>query len=258
MEIQDIAKFLINPLLYVFLATVLIIFAKRHKSKLALLLVVYFYLISIPFTGYVFAKMWRMNDTFKPDVIYDAVVVPAGVSNAYWHLDRDGLPYIPRSFFASEAATDKILAAIYFVRSGNARLILIGDAVYEQRKHGIDKTYDEGYYVKKLVNEMGLKENRLKIYGKVLRTLDEAEDIHQYMINHPMRNILFVTSEIDMRRTLAMFKKQGLNADIFSVNKEDMEITWEAFIPQTDGIIKTENCLYEFVAYIGYRLRGNS
>jgi uncharacterized SAM-binding protein YcdF (DUF218 family) len=203
----------------------------------------HFYLISIPFTGYVFAKIWKMNDTFKPNVIYDAVVVPAGVSDAYWHLDRDGLPYIPHGFFASEVTTDRILAGIYFVKSGNAKLILIGGAVHKKYKQGIYKIYEEGFYVKKLATEMGLKENQIEIYGKVQRTLNEAEGVKQYITNHPIKEILFVTSEIAMRRTLAMFKKQGLNPDIFSVNKEK-EITWDSFIPQAKGISKTEGCFY--------------
>jgi len=257
MEIQDIAKFLINPLLYVLLGIILIIFIKKQRLKLTLLLAVYFYLISTTFTGYIFSKVWKMNDTFNPDIIYDAVVVLAGVSNADWHIDRDGLPYIPDDFFAANERTDRILAGIYFVKSGNAKLLLIGDAVYKKYKQGINKTYNESIFVKKLATEMGLKENQIQIYDKVKRTLNEVEGVKQYITNHQVGKFLLVASEIDMRRALAMFKKQGLNPDIFSVNRDNTEFSWESFIPHIGGIIKTEICFYEFVAYLGYNLKGN-
>jgi uncharacterized SAM-binding protein YcdF (DUF218 family) len=255
-EIQDIAKFLINPLIYVLLGIILLIFLKKHRLKIILLLAVYFYLISITFTGYVFSKVWKINDTFKPNIMYDAVVVLSGVSDAGWHLDRDGLPYIPQGFFASEERTDRILAGIYFVKSRNARFLLFGDDVSKKYKHGEYKTYDESIVVRKLATEMGLNENQIQIYGKVKRTLDEVEGVKIYITNHQVEDFLLVTSEIHMRRALAMFKKRGLNPDIFSVNKET-EISWESFVPRINGISKTEGCLYEFVAYMGYYLRGN-
>jgi len=163
MEIQDIAKFLINPLLYVFLGSILLIFIKKQRLKLAILLTAYFYLISIPLTGYVFSKGWKTSDTFNPNKVYEAVVVLAGVSDSYWHLKRDGLPYIPHDFFVADERTDRILAGIYFVKSGNAKFLLIGDAVFKKYKQGMYKTYDEGICVKKLAIEMGLRENQIKI-----------------------------------------------------------------------------------------------
>ncbi len=63
MEIQDIAKFLINPLIYVLLGIILLIFLKKHRLKITLLLAVYFYLISVTFTGYVFSNPTFANST---------------------------------------------------------------------------------------------------------------------------------------------------------------------------------------------------
>lgn len=257
MELQDIAKFIINPLLYLFLGCIWLIFRKKRRLGLSVLLTVCLYFISIPFTGHVFSNIWKMNDTFNPNKKYDAVIVLAGVSGNYWHLNRDGLPYIPIEFFASSEETDRLLAGIYFVKSGNARILLIGDAVYRVKKQGMYKTYDEGVYVRKLAAEMGLRENQIKVYGRIKRTLNEVEGVKQYISAHQTSSLLLITSEIHMRRAASMFRKQGLNPDIFSVNREDMELTWKSFVPQVLGIIKTENCLYEFVGYIGYYVTGN-
>jgi uncharacterized SAM-binding protein YcdF (DUF218 family) len=256
MELQSIARFLINPLLYLFLGCIWLVFKKR-KLKLSVLLAAYVYFISIPFTGYVFSHVWKMNDTFNPDRRYDAVVVLAGVSDIGWHLHRDGLSYIPPDFFASSDTTDRLLAGIYFVKSGNAKILLIGDVLSRIKKQGRYITYDEGVYARKLAAEMGLRENQIKVYGRIKRTTEEAEGVKHYINAHPTASLLLVTSEKHMRRAVAMFRKQGLNPDIFSVNREDTELTWKAFVPHAYGIFETEKCLYEFVGYIGYYLKGN-
>jgi uncharacterized SAM-binding protein YcdF (DUF218 family) len=256
MEIEDVARFLINPLLYVLLGIILLIFIKKHRLKIALLLIAYFYLMSITFTGHIFSKVWKVNETFDPNISYDAVVVLAGVSDPEWHIDRDGLTYIPQDIFATCESTDRIFAGIYFVKAKNAKLLLIGNWVYEKNKQGVYKKYSEGMAVQKLVSEKGIKDDQIWIYGKVNRTLDEVEGINKFITSHRVEKFLLVTSEMHMRRALAMFRKKGLHPDIFSVNKE-IEITWESFIPSVSGIVKTESCLHEFVGYIGYHFMGN-
>lgn len=249
MEIQNIAKFLINPLLYVLLGMIWLIFTTKQRLKLTLLLAVYFYLISITFTGHLFYKVWKMDDTFNRNRIYDAVVVLAGVSDGDWHNQREGLPYIPQDFFAVTKSSDKIFAGIHLVKSNHAKILLIGEAVSD--------AYNEAKAVMKLASEMGLKENQIQIYGKVERTLNEVEGVIRYLTIHQMREVLLIATEIDMRRAVAMFKKQGLRPDFLSVDREKEKITWKSFVPRIGGITKTENCLYEFVAYLGYYFRGN-
>lgn len=248
MEIQDIAKFLIDPLLYVFVGLVLLIFLKKYRLKLTLLLGIYFYLISITFTGQVFSKLWKINDTFNPDITYDAVVVTAGVSDPRWYIKRKDLPYIPNDFFSTIEDSDRIFAGIYFVKASHAKLLLFGEWIHD--------TFNEAKVVKKFASDMGLKENQIHIFGRVERTLNEAEGAKFYVEKHPIKKILLVTSQRHMRRALAMFKKQGLNPDVFSARKEP-SVTWESFVPDVDGIVKTEEYLYEVIGYIGYYLKGN-
>jgi len=248
MEIQDIAKFLINPLLYILAGLLLLLFVKKHKTKLTLLLVIYFYLISITCTGKVFSQVWKMNNTFNPVVTYDAVVVLAGVTDAFWNIKSRELPFIPKDFFAVANSSDKIFAGIYFVKSGNAKLLLIGE--------WISDTYNEANAVKKLASDMGIRENQIHIYGRVKRTLNEVEGVKLFLEKHPLKKLLLVTAEPDMRRAVAMFKKQGLNPDVFSVNKET-GITWKSCVPTVEGIMKTEEYIHEVIGYIGYYIKGD-
>jgi len=247
-EIQDIAKFLINPLLYVLGGLILLMFLKKHRLKLTLLLGIYFYFISVTFTGQVFSMLWKANDTFNPDITYDAVVVTVGVSDPRWYINRKNLSYIPDNFFSTVEDSDRIFAGIHFIKSGHAKLLLFGEWIHD--------SYNEVEVVKKLASGMGLKENQIHIYGRVERTLNETEAVKLYVKKHPIKKILLVTSQRHMRRALAMFKKQGSNPDVFSANKEG-PITWESFVPGVDGIVKTQDYLYEVIGYIGYSLKGN-
>ena len=54
MEIQDIVKFLINPLLYVLAGLVLLVLVNEYRVQIAIMIAVYFYLISIVGTGHFF------------------------------------------------------------------------------------------------------------------------------------------------------------------------------------------------------------
>ncbi|OGN87661.1 MAG: hypothetical protein A2158_00330 [Chloroflexi bacterium RBG_13_46_14] len=247
-EIQDIAKFLINPLLYVLTGLILLMLLKKHRLKIALLLGIYFYCIGVTFTGQVFSKVWKEDDTFNPDITYDAVIVTAGVTDPRWYINRRNLPYIPANFFSTIEDSDRVFAGIQLVKSGHAKLLLFGEWIHD--------SYNEVEVVKKLAAGMGLKENQIHIYGQVKRTLNEAEGIKSYVEKHPVKTILLITSQHHMRRALAMFRKQGLNPDVFSVNKEE-PITWESFVPDVDGIVKTQEYLYEVIGYISYYVKGD-
>ncbi len=248
MEIHNIVKLLINPLLHVLAGLVLLVLVNKHRVQVAILIAVYFYLISIAGTGHFFSKLWSIKDTFNPEITYDTVIVLAGVSNAKWHILREGVPYIPGDFFATSEDSDRILAGIYFVKSGHAKLLLTGEY--------IDDSYDEGNAVRKLALDLGIEENQIRIYGRVNRTLDEVEGVKSYLQGHSLGKNLLIASEPDMRRALAMFRKTGLNPDVFSVNKEPVEIDFYSFIPTTTGIAKTHRFLYEVIGYIGYCLKG--
>jgi uncharacterized SAM-binding protein YcdF (DUF218 family) len=248
MEIQDIVKFLINPLLYVLAGLVLLLLIKEHRAEAAVVIAVYFYLISITATGHFFSTVWKIEDTFKRDTTYDAVIVLAGVSDTGWNIRREGVQYVPDGFFAVSDGSDKILAGIYLVKSGHARLLLIGEF--------IDGCYNEGKAVTKLALNMGLREDQMHIYGRVHRTLEEIEGVKTYLEKHPLKKILLVACEPDMRRALGMFWKNGLDPDVFSADKESEQIDIMSFVPTIAGVAKTHRFIYEVVGYVGYRLMG--
>jgi uncharacterized SAM-binding protein YcdF (DUF218 family) len=254
--IQDVVNFLVNPLWYLLLGIILLIFIKKHRFKVGILLFLYAYLISIPFTGNVFSRAWRIDDSLNTKITYDAVIVLTGFSQSGWHLERSGIPYIAEDFFAASSSTDRILAGIYFVTSGQAKNLLVGNWVIESSQYGATRKYEEGKFLLKLASDMGVENQQLHIYGRVKRTLDEAEGVKRFVEENRMEKILLVTSEIHMRRALALFHKQELYPHTFSVNRVN-PLTVRSFMPGGVGIETTRECLHELIGYIGYFLKGN-
>lgn len=249
MKLEDIVGLLINPLIYVLAGLILLLVIRKHRSKLILLLTLYFYLVSVTYSSHFFSRLWRVNDSFMSDVRYDAVVVLAGVSDVHWLISCKDLFYIPDNVFAVGETSDRIFAGIYFVKSGHAKRLLIGEWHYD--------AYDEAKGVRKLAVEMGLNENQMIFYGRTKTTADEINGVRDYVRAHALKKILLVTSESHMRRALEICKRGGLNPDVFSVNKEPDQITWEAFIPDAKGIRKTERCMYELIGYAAFFVKNS-
>lgn len=246
---QDVAKFLINPLLYVWIGLLVLFFSpRRYRRNLLLILVIYFYVISVPITAYFFNRAWGIKDTFDPDKSYDAVVVLSGVTDHSWYINSNYNR--PEARFRFGENINRLMAGIGFVESGKARLLLLGELRVD--------SFNEAAVLREFAILHGLRDDQIRIYGEVNRTTDEAKRLKAFTEENSIRNLLLVTSALHMRRALAIFNKQGLTPDIYSVNRRDgQKIGWDYFIPSPGGFGATLNSLYELVGYIGYYVTGD-
>ena len=261
MELQDIAKFLINPFLYLFFSLVLLLTIKKSNRLLIIIITVYFYIISIPLTGNLFSNIWKIDDTYDSSVNYDAVVVLGGIVDYQWYINEKvykRLLYNPNNYYRFNSAADRILAGIGFVKSGHARMFLYGDIVQDIYVLDRLESFNTGNLVKEFVIKQGIAEEKIKLYGKnIKRTLDEANGLKDFIKNNPMEKLLVITTESHMRRAFAMFNNKGLSPDIFSVHKTTLKLKWKYFIPSPHGAGYTMGCLYELIGFIGYFIRGD-
>ncbi len=85
----------------------------------------------------------------------------------------------------------------------------------------------------------------------------EAKGVKAYIEENPLDKLLLVTSEMHMRRALAMFHKQGIFPDTYSVNRQTSSFNWQMYIPSVGGLAGILNCFYEIVGYFGYFIRGD-
>ena len=95
------------------------------------------------------------------------------------------------------------------------------------------------------------------MFGNVGRTLDEANGVKIFLDAREYKNVILITSEMHMRRALALFNRAGVFPDSYSVEKQNNRMRWNDFIPTVSGAAKVQGFFYELFGYVGYYLKGN-
>ena len=132
--------------------------------------------------------------------------------------------------------------------------LLMGDWIIETPAKGI---LSEGEKIRPYILSQGLTGDQVVFYAKIHRTSQEARGVKEYTERNHTQKILLVTTQIHIRRAAALFKKQGIEVDTFSVNRQRAaEVHWRAFVPSTNGLHGIMDFLYEFVGYAGYMVKG--
>jgi len=249
-------------MLYIFGGLLWLMIKLKDQRKLVLIVTVYFYMVSIPITGILFWSAWNKEDTFKPEKVYDGVVVLTGGVNYNWYIEERvyrKLLFDPEKYFHFNRHADRIYAGINFVQSGRAKKLLYGNWVPRILIQGRYESFNTSELVKKFALQNGVPEEKFIIYGDgVKRTLDEARQLKTYAEKNAIQDILLVTSESHMRRAEALFRKQGLSPDLYSVVKTSLVLAkLKNYVPSHTGLKSTMGCLYELVGYLGYSIRGD-
>ncbi|MBF0520949.1 MAG: YdcF family protein [Nitrospirae bacterium] len=255
--LHSIALVLINPLIYLGAGLVYLAIVKKHRSVFTCTLALAFYLVFSPVASSLFLKFWSVPDTYNPKTEYDAVVVLSGAISLEWHVkEKNNMAgeniYVPVNYVRTTQQTDRILAGIYFVKTGHAKKFLMGD----WETSSANGTASEGSIISKRYLAQALNGHDFELYGEVRRTVDEAMKMKKIAEDEKLKKILLVTSQGHMRRALAMFKKQGLNPDTFSVNKRGVSLFFNQMMPIAQGATYTYDCLYELSGYATYTILG--
>ena len=243
--IQSIAKFLTNPLLFIWIGLLVSLYKSGENRRRLIILNVVFYFLSIGFTGSVLSSLWEVDDRYNKNIIYDAAIILTGIISAGDSKLTGNTDY----GFRVNAASNRLIAGVAFVKSGHAKSILFGNFSTSD--------YDEGPVIKKFAKYQGLKEEEIRMYGNIGRTLDEANGVKIFLDARGYKNVILITSEMHMRRALGLFNKVGVFPDSYSVGKGHYSIDWIDFIPTVNGAAKVQGFLYELFGYVGYYLKGD-
>lgn len=260
-------KFLINPLLYLFAGLFWLLIRLKRQRKLVTFIIIYTYLVGIPFTGLLFWSVWKTDNTYKPKEEYDAVVVLTGSVEYRWYIEEmvnRNMVFEPEQYFRFNPHAERIFAGIEFVKSGNAKVFLYGKwipRIYYKKTNRYE-SFNCSELVKKFVIQHGVPEKKFIVYGDgVNRTLDEAVQLKAFSEKNLIQDILLVTSEHHMRRAAAIFKNKGLVPDLYSVMRTPLLSTelrnLKNFVPSPLGFKSSMGCLYELVGYLGYFIKGD-
>ena len=243
--IQDIAKFLTNPLLYIWIGLLVSLYKFSENRRRLIALNIMFYCLCIGFSGSALKYSWFVNDMYDENVVYDAAILLCGVIE----------PADPKLIgdtgydFSLSSIDKRLITATGFVKSGQAKLLLFGNWTAGN--------YDEGPLIRKFAEFQGLKEDEIEIYGDIRRTVDEANGVKIFLEKNKYKKVILITSPIHMRRALAIFNKVGIFPDSSSGITRSYKIRWNDFIPSANGAKNIQSFFHELFGYVGYYLKGN-
>ena len=237
----------------------------KGQRKLVIAITLYLYLVSIPITGALFWSIWETENTFKPEKVYDGVVVLTGGVDYNWYIGERvyrNLLFEPEQYFHFNRHSERIYSGIEFVKSGRAKIFLYGSWIPQIFIQNRYESFNTSELVKKFALQHGVPEEKFIIYGQgAERTLDEAMQLKSFAEKNSIQDILLVTSESHMRRAAALFRNQGLSPDLYSVLRTPSFLValtkLKNYVPSPYGLKSTMGCLYELVGYLGYFIMGD-
>ncbi len=257
--LQEVVKFFINPVLQLFVL-ILIFIQQKKPGRIFIGLVIYFYFLSIPMIGIIFNTFWGVKDTYNEEKIYDCAVILTGGVNSQWYLKESvnkTSNLQSQNYFMFNNAAERFFKGIDLVVLGKVKKIFYGNFIPKSNMG----SFDTSELVKRFAFQNGVKKNQFIIYGdKVKNTSDEAVQFKIYTENTQLNNILLITSHSHMRRANGLFIKQGIHADLISVQKpQSLKIEifkLNNFIPSIRGLSSSKRSFYELFGFVGYFLLG--
>jgi uncharacterized SAM-binding protein YcdF (DUF218 family) len=234
------------PLLFLALLVILVFYHRLWARRVLLAVVVCFYGLSIPYTANHFMH-WLEVPRVAPAALrppYDVVIVLTGMVDL--SVSRRG----PLEF---TGAVDRILAGIAFVKQGIGKQLLISGGSGKLFAQDIK----EATLLQTFALQLGLAAEQVLVETASRNTYENAAYSATVLRTHRLQRALLITSAAHMRRSVAVFHKQGIFPDTYPVDfHASTEITPLSFLPSVGGLAKTTDVIHELVGLITYRLQG--
>ena len=156
---------------------------------------------------------------------------------------------LPLTSQLSEGSLFRLIEGISIHRkNADSKLILIGGS--------ISASIATATVMAELAIELGVDKSNIITKTESKDTKDEARIIKGVVEN---RSFILVTSASHMPRSIAMFKKLGMNpvpAPTEHNVKETQSISPGLFFPNSSNLHKTEKAVYEYLGTLWAKLRG--
>ena len=158
---------------------------------------------------------------------------------------------------------DRLLYAVKLYKDGVAPLILLTGG----RIQWFKGKSSEAESMAAIMEIMGVPRNAILLESRSLNTYENAVYTKEILDRRNIKRVLLVTSATHMPRSLAIFKKQGIDAipapaDILVSDRNLVESTFStesrilSFFPNTESLDRTTQAIKEYIGTFIYRLRG--
>lgn len=247
--LSKILSFLINPLIWIFCLLLFSAFSKQLKHKKISLLSALFLLLffSNSFIINQVFQCWEVPATnYENMEKYDVGIVLGGMATYDPTLDR----------LQFQRGMDRLLQAIELYKKSYVKKILFvggsGSLLHKDEK--------EGLWIEKYLLTLGIPREDFLIESESRNTRENALFAKKTLeVNNINGKYLLITSAFHMRRSLACFKKVGLQVTPYSTDrysgppKFDLEFL---LVPNIASINGWEVLLHELFGYLTYKVSG--
>lgn len=237
------------PMSLIVLAFILSFVIKKRRKQLQILAIALLFFFSNPFFSSLAMKWWEVppiaiNSITKP---YDLGVVLCGITNPHQKPDD-------RVHF--NAGADRIIHAVQLYKLKKIKRILItggsGSLLNPEDSESQD-LYD-------FCMIAGVKKNDILLEDESRNTHENAMYSKVIIEKEKIKGkVLLITSAFHMRRSMACFRKEGINFDPFTTDNGSMEFEFppESFILPSEGSIGAWGTLFkEWLGMVAYKAAG--
>jgi uncharacterized SAM-binding protein YcdF (DUF218 family) len=182
--------------------------------------------------------------TFRPDAVYDAVVVLGGMV--------DGAASRASGDTELDAAADRIIRAYELLRAGRARNVLVSGGVVDPEP-GDRPEADR--LAAKLV-QWGISPGVVQVEASSRNTRENAIESSRIAAARGWRTLLVVTSAAHAPRALGCFRAVGLEPDVLPVDFRAGAARSRGWLPRAGALSRSTDALRELAGRVVYRVMG--
>jgi uncharacterized SAM-binding protein YcdF (DUF218 family) len=183
--------------------------------------------------------------TYRPDVVYDAVIVLGG------GLDPDATETSGRPEY--NAAGDRILRGYELLRDGHARNALISGGSLDPRPEAVI----EATVLSRQLQEWGIEPGRIFTEGTSRNTRENAVESEKIIRQQGWKTLLLVTSAAHMPRAYGCFAAVGIRPDTFLADvRSPPGKRAPSWLPRGYHLSASSDALRELAGRAVYRMRG--
>jgi uncharacterized SAM-binding protein YcdF (DUF218 family) len=239
--LSKVLLYLLFPVTWIFILFVISLKTKNIRRKRTMLItaIALFYVFSNSFLFNQFAKRWDIPAYYiNKATPYSCAIVLGGFSGT----DKDG-----NGFFNSSA--DRFIQGVKLLKTGKVSHILITGGNGNLNPGG----FREGTWAKTQLQELKFPDSTILIESNSRNTIENARFSNIILKQaHLASPYILVTSAFHMRRSMMIFKKEGIKVIPYSCNfmtNRDQDSFDDYFIPSSDNLSKWNIYLKELVGY---------
>ncbi len=182
--------------------------------------------------------------TYRPDVVYDAVVVLGGMVDAAARRASGET--------ALDVHADRVLRAFELLRAGRARAVLISGGVLAPQPGDVP----EADLLAARLAQWGVSPAQIVTEARSRNTRENAIESSRVAAARGWKTLLVVTSAAHMPRAMGCFRAVGVEPDALPVDRRAGDGRGQSWLPRATALARSTDVLRELAGRVVYRALG--